>query len=70
MNQGVDVIDLGIGSPDLPPSDRIIGSNGGSRSYSFSLRLSHIRRKLAFREAVAKWYHYRFGVELMRKLKY
>ncbi|SDN27095.1 LL-diaminopimelate aminotransferase [Paenibacillus sp. yr247] len=64
MNQGVDVIDLGIGSPDLPPSNRIIEAitkavrNPAHYGYPTS------EGSLAFRETVARWYRYRFGVDL------
>ncbi|MEW9699684.1 LL-diaminopimelate aminotransferase [Paenibacillus sp. SI8] len=64
MNQGVDVIDLGIGSPDRPPSERIIEAitqavrNPGMYGYPTS------EGSLAFRETVASWYRHRFGVNL------
>jgi LL-diaminopimelate aminotransferase len=64
ISQGVDVIDLGIGSPDLPPSDAIIEAmvkavqNPNVYGYPSSEGSS------AFRAAVARWYQYRFGVEL------
>lgn len=64
MSQGIDVIDLGIGSPDLPPSQRVMDvladsvRNPGLFGYPTS------EGSLAFRKAVARWYMHRFGVRL------
>jgi len=64
MSQGVDVIDLGIGSPDLPPSERIIEAltqavrNPNMYGYPTS------EGSPEFRGTVAKWYKHRFGVTL------
>ncbi|WP_409344784.1 aminotransferase class I/II-fold pyridoxal phosphate-dependent enzyme [Paenibacillus sp. MBLB4367] len=61
---GIDIIDLGIGSPDKPPSETIVraleqavrvGANYGYPTSEGSLR---------FRETVARWYKHRFSVEL------
>ncbi|MDQ0873461.1 LL-diaminopimelate aminotransferase [Paenibacillus sp. V4I3] len=64
MNQGVDVIDLGIGSPDLPPSDRIIEAITEAVRNPAHYGYPNSEGSLAFRETVARWYSYRFGVEL------
>lgn len=62
--RGVEVIDLGIGSPDLPPSPAI------REALEAAVRDPHLygyptsEGTLAFREEVASWYRYRFGVEL------
>ncbi|MDD9266306.1 LL-diaminopimelate aminotransferase [Paenibacillus sp. GCM10023248] len=64
MNQGVDVIDLGIGSPDLPPSERIIEAMTEAVRNPANYGYPTSEGSLAFREAVAKWYRHRFGVEL------
>ncbi|WNR43584.1 aminotransferase class I/II-fold pyridoxal phosphate-dependent enzyme [Paenibacillus roseipurpureus] len=64
MNQGVDVIDLGIGSPDLPPSSRILAAITEAVQNPANYGYPTSEGSLAFREAVAKWYQYRFGVEL------
>ncbi|MFC5449544.1 aminotransferase class I/II-fold pyridoxal phosphate-dependent enzyme [Paenibacillus aestuarii] len=64
MSQGVDVIDLGIGSPDLPPSERII------EALTQAVRNPHMygyptsEGSPEFRGTVAKWYKHRFGVTL------
>ncbi|RAV12940.1 aminotransferase class I/II-fold pyridoxal phosphate-dependent enzyme [Paenibacillus contaminans] len=61
---GLDIIDLGIGSPDKPPSETVIraleqavriGANYGYPTSEGSLR---------FRETVSRWYRHRFAVEL------
>lgn len=62
--KGIDVINLGIGSPDLPPSDEVIEAlhvnalnpeNHGYQSYTGIP---------ALRNAFAKWYKTFFNVEL------
>ncbi|MFC3767708.1 aminotransferase class I/II-fold pyridoxal phosphate-dependent enzyme [Paenibacillus sp. GCM10012303] len=63
-DKGLDIIDLGIGSPDRPPSARVMealakaASNPGNYGYPTS------EGSLAFRSAVSRWYDYRFGVRL------
>ncbi|OPH61342.1 LL-diaminopimelate aminotransferase [Paenibacillus ferrarius] len=64
MNQGVDVIDLGIGSPDLPPSARIIEAFVQAVQDPSHYGYPTSEGSLAFREAVAGWYQHRFGVAL------
>ncbi|HYF94117.1 MAG TPA: aminotransferase class I/II-fold pyridoxal phosphate-dependent enzyme [Symbiobacteriaceae bacterium] len=60
---GLDVINLSIGSPDLPPAEHITEAmiagirNPGNYGYP-------MRDLPAFREAVAGWYKRRFGVQL------
>ena len=63
-NQGIDVINLGIGDPDLPTPPHIVqalrdqADNPDNHRYPTSVGL------LAFRQAVANWYRNRFGVSL------
>ncbi|MGG1552067.1 aminotransferase class I/II-fold pyridoxal phosphate-dependent enzyme [Paenibacillus ferrarius] len=64
MKQGVDVIDLGIGSPDLPPSQRIVSAMVEAVQNPAYYGYPTSEGSPAFREAVAKWYAHRFGVEL------
>lgn len=64
MNQGVDVIDLGIGSPDLPPSQRIIEAMTEAVRNPANYGYPTSEGSPAFREAVARWYRHRFGVDL------
>ncbi len=62
--QGVDLISLSIGDPDLPPPPFILdtlrkeASNPKNHNYSFS------QGEPEFRQAVANWYKKRFGVDL------
>ncbi len=62
--QGVDVIDLGMGNPDHPPADHIIEKlcqvthDSKAHRYSASKRITHLRR------AISEWYEKRFGVNL------
>ncbi|MDO3678751.1 aminotransferase class I/II-fold pyridoxal phosphate-dependent enzyme [Paenibacillus ehimensis] len=62
--RGVDVIDLGIGSPDRAPSARVMEAltravnDPGMYGYPTS------EGSAQFRQAVARWYAHRFGVAL------
>ena len=62
--QGIDLISLSIGDPDLPPPKFIIdalkeeAANPKNHNYSFS------QGEPDFREAVADWYKKRFNVDL------
>ncbi|MDB5055382.1 MAG: class and aminotransferase [Bacilli bacterium] len=62
--QGMDVIDLGIGSPDQPPSPKVIEAlvQAVSKPHNYGYPTSE--GSLQFRQTVARWYQYRFGVEL------
>ena len=62
--QGVDLISLSIGDPDIPPPRFILealaeeASDPNNHNYSFS------QGEPEFKEAVADWYKGRFGVDL------
>jgi len=62
--QGIDLISLSIGDPDIPPPKFILealakeASNPNNHNYSFS------QGEPEFKEAVADWYKGRFGVDL------
>lgn len=62
--RGHEIIDLGIGSPDRPPSPRVMHAleqavrNPANYGYPTS------EGSAAFRQAVSRWYRHRFGVEL------
>jgi len=64
--QGIDLISLSIGDPDLPPPQFIIetlkqeAANPKNHNYSFS------QGEPDFREAVAGWYKKRFNVDLVK----
>lgn len=63
-SSGLNIIDLGIGSPDLPPSPHIRKAlekaiaDPGNYAYPTSSGMS------AFRNTVTRWYAHRFQVEL------
>jgi alanine-synthesizing transaminase len=62
--QGEDVIDLGMGNPDLPTPNHIVdklieaASKGRNHRYSASAGITKLRK------AIADWYKRRFDVEL------
>ncbi len=62
--RGVDIIDLGVGDPDLPTPEFIVERmreavrDPGTHRYPLYSGMN------TFREAVARWYQRRFGVEL------
>ena len=62
--KGVDVIDLGMGNPDLPPAPHIVeklcavAGDRKAHRYSASRGIPHLRR------AICEWYERRFGVGL------
>ena len=64
--QGIDLISLSIGDPDLPPPKFVIEAlkeevaNPKNHNYSFS------QGEPDFREAVAGWYKKRFNVDLQQ----
>ncbi len=62
--QGVDVIDLGVGDPDLPTPSHIIESLVEAARNPVTHHYPDYTGMLSFREAVAAWYNDRFGVEL------
>ena len=63
-SRGVDIIDLGVGDPDLPTPSFIVEKmleavqDPGTHRYPLYSGMND------FREAVARWYGRRFGVEL------
>jgi LL-diaminopimelate aminotransferase len=63
-SRGVEIIDLGIGSPDLPPPDHVrealLEAASDPRAYGYPTS----EGSLAFRQAVADWYARRFQVNL------
>ena len=62
--KGVDIINLGIGDPDLPTPapivERMREEVGNARHHQYP----SYEGMLAFRRAVADWYKWRFGVVL------
>ena len=62
--KGVDLIDLGIGDPDIPTPGRIIESLTETATKPANHRSPSSSGMMAFRQAVADWYGRRFGVTL------
>jgi LL-diaminopimelate aminotransferase len=62
--RGVDVIDLGIGDPDLPAPPHVIEALQRAALDPETHRYPSYEGMLAFRQAVADWYAKRFGVQL------
>ena len=62
--RGVDVIDLGIGDPDLPTPPHIIRALQQAAEKPEHHRYPSYEGTPAFRHAVADWYARRFGVTL------
>ncbi len=63
-NQGKEVIDLGIGDPDLPTPDFIIDRLCSEARKADNHRYPSYRGLAAFRKAAATWYEKRFGITL------
>ncbi|HJV46969.1 MAG TPA: LL-diaminopimelate aminotransferase [Bacillota bacterium] len=63
--RGIQVIDLGIGSPDQPPAPHIIDAMVKAVQNLANYRYPTSEGSLLFRQTVAQWYQYRFGVELV-----
>jgi len=64
LEKGVDIIDLGIGDPDLPTPSRIVEAMKSSIGDPATHRYPSYRGMPEFRQAVAQWYRRRFGVDL------
>ena len=63
-NQGVDVIDLGVGDPDIPTPDFIIDALKVGAEDPENHRYPSYQGMRSFRVAVAQWYKERFNVDL------
>jgi LL-diaminopimelate aminotransferase len=62
--KGVDIIDLGVGDPDLPTPRFIVEKMQAAVADPATHRYPAYSGMEGFREAVARWYAKRFGVEL------
>ncbi len=62
--KGLDVIRLDIGNPDMPPPDEVVEALCQSARQSSHHGYPGYRGLPTLREAVATYYHRRFGVEL------
>ncbi len=64
VEQGVDVISLGIGDPDLPTPDHIVDAMVDAVRKPENHRYPDYEGSLAYRTACADWMRCRFGVEV------
>jgi len=65
IEEGVDLIDFGIGDPDQPTPEHIVEALGKAARDPKTHQYDETGKGLpAFRNAVASWYRNRFGVEL------
>jgi len=62
--QGADVIDLGVGDPDIPTPEPIVNAMKRSVEKPEHHRYPSYEGMLTFRQAVADWYKRRFDVQL------
>lgn len=62
--EGIDVISLGVGDPDLPTPDHIVEAMHDAIADPATHRYPSYYGSPDFRGAVAAWYSRRFGVEL------
>lgn len=62
--EGLDVIRLDIGSPDLPPGDHVTAALAASAAQPGNHGYAGYRGTASFRQAVARYYQKRFGVTL------
>jgi LL-diaminopimelate aminotransferase len=62
--QGVDVIDLSIGDPDIPTPKHIVDAMKSAVEKPAHHRYPSYEGMLSYREAVASWYKHRFNVSL------
>ncbi len=62
--KGMDIIDLGVGDPDIPTPKHIVEALKRAAEDPQNHRYPSYEGMLSFRTAVADWYKERFGVEL------
>ena len=64
LTRGVDLIDLGVGDPDIPTPSKIVEKLMEVASKPINHRYPNSAGLLEFRQTVADWYQRRFGVKL------
>src|SRR3954453_22473029 len=62
--QGIDVISLGIGDPDTPSPEEVVGALTTAVADPATHQYPSNRGRPEFRDAVAGFYERRFGVQL------
>ena len=63
-DKGMDIIDLGVGDPDLPTPSLIVDCLASAARHRDNHRYPSYTGLLAFREAVSRWYERRFSVSV------
>ncbi|WP_373229066.1 aminotransferase class I/II-fold pyridoxal phosphate-dependent enzyme [Cohnella sp.] len=64
QNKGLTVFHLDIGSPDQPPAEQVRSALAAASLRADSFRYPGTEGTVPFREAIARWFHHRFQVEL------
>jgi len=64
LKRGVDLINLGIGDPDLPTPKHVVEKLAEAAADPQNHRYPSYEGLLSFRQAAADWYLSRFGVNL------
>ncbi|OKY77879.1 MAG: Diaminopimelate aminotransferase [Candidatus Methanohalarchaeum thermophilum] len=64
ISEGVDVIDFGVGDPDLPTPEHIVDRLDEAARNKENQGYPSYRGKEEFREAVSEWYKSNFNVDL------
>ncbi|MBN1276117.1 MAG: LL-diaminopimelate aminotransferase [Deltaproteobacteria bacterium] len=64
LSRGVDIIDLGVGDPDLPTPSHIVEAMKNALNDPASHGYPLYSGMASFKEAVAAWYRKRFGVDI------
>jgi LL-diaminopimelate aminotransferase len=64
LREGKDIIDFGIGDPDLPAPVQVFEKMRSTLETKEAANYPTSRGELSFRKAVAGWYQNRFGVKL------
>ena len=62
--QGIDVVDFGIGDPDIPTPEPVLDALKTASDTPANHRYPESEGLPEFRQAVAEWYRRRFGIEL------
>lgn len=62
--QGIDVVDFGIGDPDIPTPDPVLDALKSASDTPANHRYPESEGLPEFRQAVADWYERRFGIGL------
>jgi len=67
FQRGVDIIDLGIGSPNHPPAPELIAEFKKALDDPLVYPYPNFQGNEELKDAIAKWYKFRFGVDIDEK---